>query len=211
MKFYSGNVGSLEDLEILRALNVGILYTYPQFRRPRSEYYALDNGAYSAYLNHKTADFSGYAEFIKRYSNPDFVVLPDIVEGGLSSLYFSINWLSKAPLGYTYFLAVQNGMSVELVEAELYRFAGLFVGGTFDWKKKTSSIWVKLAHSHNKLCHIGRIGIGRDILWAKAIDADSVDSTSWPRNHSYHHIEFSMAQTQFPLSRIESKISRMEF
>jgi hypothetical protein len=112
---------------------------------------------------------------------PDFVVVPDLPSKGNQSLMFSRKWidfLERRFPNYEYYLAVQDGMDPNLVEDDLFdgRFSGLFVGGTKQWKYKTSADWVELAHDCGVKCHIGGIGTRKSILWAKSIGADSVDS-----------------------------------
>lgn len=112
---------------------------------------------------------------------PDFIVCPDLPARGNESLMFSRKWIDYLEDTFPfhdYYLAVQDNMNFELVEEDLIigKFKGLFVGGTKQWKYKTSEQWVRLAHKYNLKCHIGGIGIRKSILWAKSIGADSVDS-----------------------------------
>lgn len=195
MKLYAGNVGKISILKEMKDLNVGTLFTFPGYKAPNSDYYALDNGAYSAYINDRRANFKAYPAFIERYPNPDFVVVPDKVAQGSRSLSFSLKWLPELPRGRPYYLAVQDGMKEKAVAQVLNKFAGLFVGGTMDWKLRTSEDWVALAHSQGLKCHIGRVGTWWNIVWAKRIGADSIDSTTWPRNRDFHHVRYAKAQS----------------
>jgi hypothetical protein len=112
---------------------------------------------------------------------PDFVVLPDIPNGGDASLKMSLSWLSVAQhhLGDNSkcYLAVQNGMSIRKVESALRVVDGIFVGGTLEWKLATGEAWVQLAHSRSMPCHIGRVGTIDRVKWALDIGADSIDSS----------------------------------
>lgn len=56
--------------------------------------------------------------------------------------------------------------------------AGLFVGGTLAWKMATGGAWVDEAHGRGLRCHVGRVGIPRRVRWARAIGADSIDSSA---------------------------------
>lgn len=112
---------------------------------------------------------------------PDFVVIPDLPSKGNQSLMFSKMWfdyLQQNFPSFEYYLAVQDGMDIDLVEDMLFHggVQGLFVGGTKKWKYKTSADWVDLAHEYGVKCHIGGVGTRKSILWAKSIGADSVDS-----------------------------------
>jgi hypothetical protein len=107
---------------------------------------------------------------------PEFIVLPDIVGGGLASLEASRHWIpyvrGLAPL----YLAVQDGMQAADLEPIWDKINGLFVGGTLRWKVRTGESWVQLARLHGKPCHIGRCGSVRRVRWAMRIGATSIDS-----------------------------------
>jgi hypothetical protein len=112
-----------------------------------------------------------------RLVRPDFVVAPDIVAGGAASLERSREWLSRlVDMGPVY-LVVQDGMEPACVPTLAEGFAGLFVGGSLEWKLATGSEWVKAAHAVGLPCHIGRVGTPERIRWAQRIKADSIDSS----------------------------------
>ena len=98
---------------------------------------------------------------------------------------------------HNWYLAVQDGMTVSDVEKVVGDFDGIFVGGTVKWKVRTGEEWVKVAHSHNIPCHIGRVGVFRRIVWAMRIGADSIDSTNFVRNpkSGFTPLESSYLQT----------------
>jgi hypothetical protein len=62
------------------------------------------------------------------------------------------------------------------IGAALDQFDGLFVGGTLPWKLATAAEWVRVGHAINLPVHIGRVGTGKRVRWAKRIGADSIDS-----------------------------------
>jgi hypothetical protein len=191
MIFYLGNTGKLSDIELLRKHGMGTFLTATGWRTPHPNLrYALDNGAFSAYKNSTRFDDLGYEDFIRRHrdlnTRPDFAVVPDIVAGGHESLGFSMGWrvALKRMVGdfCPWYLAVQDGMTTEMVEPALVRFDGIFIGGSINWKLLNASMWVKFAHKHGMPAHIGRCGIPDRILWAVKIGADSADSTSPARD-----------------------------
>jgi hypothetical protein len=113
-------------------------------------------------------------------SSPAFVVVPDIIEGGMLSLEFSLKWherLKKEFPSFHWALVVQDGMEEEAVREVLSEFDVLFVGGSIEWKLWAGKRWVELAHSHGKWCHIGRVGTLTRLRWAWHIGADSIDSS----------------------------------
>src|SRR5690606_18776467 len=76
----------------------------------------------------------------------DWIVLPDIVAGGMASLEFSLRWLERLKgIPTRLLLAVQNGMEPDDVRELLSPAVGLFVGGDTQWKLATVNTWGHLA------------------------------------------------------------------
>jgi len=183
MKFYLGNVGKLEDVELLKEHGMGTFLTATAWRSPKPGLpYALDNGAYSHYLHGTEFDEKRFDDFLSRHlqleTRPDFAVCPDIVAGGLGSFAFSLQYRMRLTDEIDWYLAVQDGMCPWDLNPVLWRFSGIFIGGTVLWKTVTGPSWVKLARAHGKKVHIGRCGTPSRIRWAVAIGADSADSTT---------------------------------
>ena len=153
---------------------------------------AVDNGAYSCWINKREFDHISFLKLLLELNIKrivvDFVIVPDIVAGGLDSLAFSLSWVSR--LGdYRRYLAVQDGMEeIHLPHTITNQFDGVFVGGSPRWKWQTAKRWVEFAHSRGKKLHIGKCGTWRRLLYAQMIGADSVDSTNFARNDSYNAI-----------------------
>jgi hypothetical protein len=199
MKVYQGNNTGEKSVKVCQQQGIGILLCAGYRNPDRFAYYAVDNGAFSSWINNRPWDPVKFLKLLDKLETvsraPDFVIVPDKVAAGNESLDFSLAWRDKLPnIGTRYYLAVQDGMSSERVDDVLDSFGGLFVGGTMDWKLQTAEEWVELAHVHRKPCHIGRIGTWGRIVWAAQIDADSIDSTSWGHNDSWHHIEYAQRQ-----------------
>ncbi len=149
------------------------------------ENWFFDNGAFRAF---RAGESFPTEKFVTRLAKavatgraPSFAVLPDIVAGGLESLRFSLEWLDSGRLeaSWDWFLAVQDGMTVEDVEPLLERgdIAGLFVGGTKDFKA-TASTWAALAHRYGLRCHYGRASGLNGLRSAIASGCDSADSAA---------------------------------
>ena len=109
-------------------------------------------------------------------SAPDFLVVPDLVAGGMDSLEFSLSWVKELQGVAPLYLAVQDGMGAYSVAPHIAQFDGVFIGGTLKWKMRTGEEWVAFAHHYGKPCHIGRVGTAKRALWAMEIAADSIDS-----------------------------------
>ena len=180
MDIYIGNPGKLDQQEFMR--KEGLKMFLSRWRDPKDFSYALDNGAYSAWVNGNEFDAEAFLKIVSKADEcdrkPDFVICPDIVGAGVTSLEFSLQWLEDLPRD-DYYLAVQDGMKVSDVEPHINKFKGLFVGGTMDWKLRSSARWIQLAHNHKKKCHIARVGTLPRLMWAKTLEADSVDSTTF--------------------------------
>lgn len=204
MKRYT-STGARETIAMCREHDIGLLMVH-QWRDPSKwPYYAIDNGAYSAWANDREWDPSMFLHLVGKCVEypvqPDFVVVPDIVAGGIGSLEFSLGWLERLPEGLPYYLAVQDGMVPRNVRPYMDDFAGIFVGGTTEWKMSTAEEWAAFAKRHGKGCHIGRIGTAWRILWARRIGATSIDSTTWVQSkRGWKHIPRSEMQRTLEIS-----------
>ena len=134
--------------------------------------YALDNGAWSYHQRGQDFDADAFARAVDRVGEAaDFLVLPDVVAGGERSLELSMRW--HAQLGdhpTPRYLVVQDGMGEGLPLAGL---AGLFVGGTTEWKRSTMRGWARVAARHGLALHVGRVNSARLIREVLAIGAES--------------------------------------
>lgn len=152
--------------------------------------YAVDNGAFYCWTRKKAWDEEKFLKMLDRVGTfertPDFGVCPDIVAGGLRSLDFSMSWLDRLPKGYPWYLAVQDGMTAMDVLPALPKFAGIFIGGTSDWKMQTVELWTRIARQAGKRIHIGRVNTPpRTFVVSKVCQVDSLDGTNWNRLWDY--------------------------
>lgn len=156
----------------------------------------LDNGAFSDWRAGRSFDEEAFARDLERAAaaavRPDFIVAPDVVAGGRSSLDLSLSWRVAVSRAAPAYLAVQDGMTPSEVAEVLPGFAGIFVGGTMPsefvpgtrkrrrapgWKIRTGHLWVALARRFGIPCHIGRAGGASTARWAVRIGASSIDSS----------------------------------
>ena len=137
----------------------------------------------------------GAGKLMDRYPDYDFVVVPDIVAGGMESLYYSLSFVDtiKRPR----YLAVQDKMYSQGVRRYLSKFDGIFVGGTIPWKMQTMKMWVDIAHLHGIKCHVGRIGNLQGYLICNALGVDSVDGTYPSRNADSRPVRAFAEQANF--------------
>jgi hypothetical protein len=183
MKVYTGQTRARKLVKELAARGWGEMLSPPALPPPLHMPYAVDNGAFPLWKAGKPHDPAcswlvetlDYLRVCGFRGGCDFVVCPDIVAGGLESLAFSLEWAERIT-DFPLYLAVQDGMSAADVIPHLKSFAGIFVGGSLDWKIRTAASWVKVAHSAGLPCHIGRAGDEDSAAWATRIGADSIDS-----------------------------------
>jgi hypothetical protein len=147
--------------------------------------YALDNGAWTAYQQRRPWEAQPFWRALQcRGAGAEWVVLPDIVAGGESSLARSLSWLSHG-LEYTQrvLLAVQDGMTPALIRPHLTVAAriGIFVGGSTAWKLRTLPLWGTLAAEMGCWLHVGRVNTARRITLCGLVGATSFDGTSVSR------------------------------
>lgn len=141
--------------------------------------YALDNGAWTAFQLGKAFDAEAFKRALDAMGEcADFIVLPDIVSGGLQSLEFSLSWVSRVrSYGRPLMLPVQDGMTVEMVDPELNEDMGIFIGGSTEFKEATMYDWTDFAHCFGHSVHVGRVNSQRRLKMCQQIGVDSFDGS----------------------------------
>lgn len=149
---------------------------------PRRTPWVFDNGAFKDWAAGKPFNAAKYDKaldyvWLNCKSNPEFLVVPDIVAGGVESLRFSDSYVKKlSALDCPLALVVQDGMTQDDVTAALGPYSVIFVGGTLSWKLKTFKAWTLFAHERGLKCHVGRFGTEARVRAALRHGVDSVDS-----------------------------------
>jgi hypothetical protein len=180
LRVYVGQARGRKLIRELWSLGIGECTARGELPPARHPWF-YDNGAFGDWKRKQPFQAEAFLRDIdaiyRSIDRPDFIVLPDIVAGGVASLECSSRWVPRlrglAPL----YLAVQDGMTPKDVAPLFPDVAGLFVGGTVRWKVATGGTWVRLAHANDRRGHVGRCGSAKRIRWARGIDADSVDSS----------------------------------
>ena len=154
--------------------------------------YAVDNGAWSDYVHHRPFDTERFKKTLvkiaRQSSEPDFIVLPDIVCGGKSSLELSKKYLHLTEQ-FRCFLPIQDGIVPGMIGEYIWgKISGIFIGGSDTWKWRNLHIWVKLAHIHNKKIHVGRVGTLRNMQKCFFAGVDSADGSALIRNQRHTDI-----------------------
>jgi len=184
---YASRTGTRRNLAEIHARGWRLLASPPQldyYRTPPPLAYALDNGAWSAHTGGTAFDGDAYLRALDAWAlGADWIALPDVVMGGSASLDLSLSWLPRVRAhGRPMLLVVQDGMTPEtvgpLVEDEL---AGIFVGGSTEWKEASLPMWGRWARGGGVLLHVGRVNSARRIRLCIEAGADSADGTSVTR------------------------------
>lgn len=194
---YASRTGTIRNLDALKARGWRLLVSASGEIRTEGMPYAIDNGAFRAWLEWKAGrqpvnllDVDRFVRAVDQLgAGADWIVLPDIVGEGRASLDLSISWSTRArereglesvPL----YLAVQDGMEIDPLFTELAEFLscgrvqGLFVGGTTEWKEATLPFWGKVARWFDLKLHVARVNTTRRISLCLAAGAHSFDGTS---------------------------------
>lgn len=190
MQGYASRTSNLRNLDALRRAGWRLMvaandlqrWFMPHERRNRAGFrYAIDNGAWHAYQHGLQFNEIAFASAYERLAmEADFAVLPDIVAGGLQSLEYSLSWRDRLRACPT-FLAVQDGMTAAHVAPALDGIAGIFVGGSTEWKERSLPTWGSLARQQRVKLHVGRVNTARRIFLSEAAGATSFDGSSASR------------------------------
>lgn len=179
---YASRTGTRRNLAALRRAGWRIMVSAKGVLRNEGMPYSLDNGAWWAFANKQPFDEQA---FLRAYDlladGADFVVLPDIVAGGMRSLDFSLGWRERLPRVCPQLLAVQDGMEPEDIAPLVGRELGIFVGGSTEWKLARLADWGALAKQTGAYLHVGRVNSVRRIALCAAARADSFDGSSVSR------------------------------
>jgi hypothetical protein len=208
MKIYTGGTQDPDKMSMMEKYDMGIMISStPSIMCPKgySKFScALDNGAFGCFYRGFPFQEDVFMDTMRTaFRNGvclDFIICPDIVCGGIRSLDFSRRWSKKLEGCPNLALAVQDGMMEKDITSDIRdNFSYIFVGGSEKWKWETARTWRSFADKHNKKLHIGRVGTLENLISSRDIGADSVDSTSFVRNESWHILEQYYGQEQlFP-------------
>lgn len=184
---YASRTGTRRNLDRLRAHGWGLLVSRAGVWRTEGfTRIAGDNGAWADFQADRRFDGDAYERFLDWLSDepivPDWLVLPDIVAGGLDSLALSSRYINRcsavAPL---VLIAVQNGMTTADIAPLVGPSVGVFLGGSTDWKLETAIMWGQFCAEREVYYHFARVNTIKRMSLAIAAGADSVDGSSGSR------------------------------
>lgn len=180
---YASRTGTRRNLEALRRAGWRLLISRVGVWRTEGFAYALDNGAWSDFQSGRAFDEEGFERLLEKLGEgADFVVLPDIVAGGLRSLELSVRWMNRAlsvcPL---VLIAVQDGMELADLTPLIGPNVGIFLGGSTEWKLQRMDDWGRICAERGVYYHVARVNTSRRIRLAAAAGATSIDGSSGSR------------------------------
>ena len=184
MLCYASRTGTRRNLDALRSRNWRLLISRAGVWRTEGfAQYALDNGAWADFQAGRAFDEGAFERLVEQFGAcADWIVLPDIVAGGLDSLRLSTRWLNRClSLCPLVLLAVQDGMSEADVASIVGPNVGVFLGGSTEWKLANMQRWGEFCAVRRLHYHVARVNTERRFRLAAASGATSIDGSSASR------------------------------
>jgi hypothetical protein len=184
---YASRTGTKRNLDALRAAGWGLLVSRGGVWRTEGFSRVVgDNGAWSDFQSGRAFDEDHFERFLNWFEaqplTPDWIVLPDIVAGGLASLDLSLRYpnrcLAVAPL---VLIAVQDGMTTEDLAPHVGPNVGIFLGGSTEWKLANMVEWGAFCAERALHYHVARVNTARRVWMAAGARASSIDGSSASR------------------------------
>ncbi len=180
---YASRTGTRRNLAALRDAGWRLLISRAGVWRTEGFRYALDNGAWSDFQSGRSFDEDAFEKLLDKFgSGADWIVLPDIVAGGMASLDLSMRYANRCrSMNDLVLIAVQDGMETSDLAPLVGRHIGVFLGGSTEWKLARMEEWGKFCADHGCWYHIARVNTRRRIRLAHAAGATSIDGSSASR------------------------------
>jgi hypothetical protein len=180
---YASRTGTKRNLEALRAAGWRLLVSRADKWKTEGFRYALDNGAWSDFQQQRSFDEDRFERLIDKLgTGADWIVLPDIVAGGLESLALSMRWANRCrSVADLVLIAVQDGMEHADLAPYVGRHVGVFLGGSTEWKLARMLDWGAFCAEHRCWYHVARVNTRNRFNLAAAAGATSIDGSSASR------------------------------
>jgi hypothetical protein len=181
--YYVSRTGTRRNLQAIRAAGFRLLVSSAGRVRTEGFPYGLDNGKWTAHTTGQPWDEPAFISMVGELgAGADWLVVPDIVEGGLASLELSREWLPRLEgLCPLLLIAVQDGMAPEDLEGLVGPDVGIFLGGSTAWKLQTMKAWGAFAHRVGCHFHVGRVNTAKRMALAISAGAHTADGSSASR------------------------------
>lgn len=145
--------------------------------------YAIDNGAWADFRAGRPFDEDAFERLLEKLgASSDWIVLPDIVAGGLKSLELSLRWSNRCrAVSDLVLIAVQDGMEPSDLVNVVGPHVGIFLGGSTEWKLERMADWGQFCAERGLWYHVARVNTRKRFRMAHAAGAASIDGTSATR------------------------------
>jgi len=179
---YASRTGTRRNLAALRGAGWRLLVSARGVLRHEGFPYAIDNGAWTAFQKDEPFDVPAFEKAVEwGGSGADWLILPDIVGGGIESLRVSMEWAPRLQGVCPLLLAVQDGMTIADVAPLVGPGLGIAIGGSTEWKEGTLAAWGALAREKGAYLHVLRVNTCRRIDLCRDAGAHSFDGSSVTR------------------------------
>lgn len=184
---YASRTGTKRNLDGLRRHGWGLLVSRAgEWRTEGFTDWVADNGAWADFQAGRQFYDDEFERFLMWVEDqpvpPAWLVLPDIVAGGLASLALSVRYinrcLSVAPM---VLIAVQDGMTVDDLVPLVGPKVGVFMGGSTEWKVSQMRHWGEFSEAHGAHYHVARVNSIKRMSLAVYAKAASIDGSSASR------------------------------
>lgn len=167
---------------------MGLLFGPSSYVHPRGLPYALDNDRFSVWSKGKDwakNEYLSFLEMVKAKINypPSWAIVPDVVADCGVTFEWWKEWYKILAEGkWTKLaLAVQDGMTIEMVKKLRPKPNVVFVGGSTEWKWRTVQSWCR----NFPRVHVGRVNTRRMLWSCHRYGVESTDGTGW-----FHHKQY---------------------
>ena len=149
--------------------------------------YAIDNGAYSYWVKNEPFNVPAFMALLDAFADRcDWIAIPDAVGDWAQTQRIMPDWVARLDKYNKPLLAVaQNGSQVDQY-SDLHallqtNIAGLFIGGTTEWKLQHIQGIANVCQQYGKICHVGRVNSAKRIQFCNDAGATSIDGSGASR------------------------------
>lgn len=180
---YASRTGTRRNLLALRRAGWRLLVSATGVHRTEGFRYGLDNGAWTAHQAGRRFDGGRFVALLEQLgAGADWIVVPDVVGEARASLRLTARWLPRVErCGAPMLIAVQDGMRPADVAPWVEGGAGVFLGGSTDYKLSSAIAWGAWCRERGAYFHIARVNTARRIRLCQEARAHSFDGTSASR------------------------------
>lgn len=173
----------------------------PRKMTPHDGPYFLDNGAFSDAFDGQLWVNTLDEALTEMPTEPDFVVLPDVLGNARETIDLHREWLYERPLPLRSgelmrYWVIQPGLPIATQFEAIEGCQGVFVGGSTRWLRAHGDEIVAEAREHGLRAHVGNPGGADGLVWAYRTGFNSADTTTVFQNGYWHYLDRLEAATE---------------